>query len=335
MIDSQTKRVFGWSLGFSFLLHLSFIATPTGWWVRLLPAEEVPISMDAVLIPLPSPTPSPPITQSKTQSKRPATPEVPPITKAVTPESPTNGAAIESPPEFLPQSVTVNTPIIEPSPAITAPAIPPVQRPVVRELPERVTLNYAVHMGENGFKAGRATFVWLRQGTRYSLVSTTAATGLVSLFVSGRIVQVSEGEIAADGLRPSRYWLQRGEQRHDQAQFDWPARRLVLGGEGQRLPDTTQDLLSFPFHLALTARPDEAEFVLPVCNGRRLKSYRVRSLGIETLNGHMAWHFQGSREGEGVLDIWLDPDHNNLPTQIRTLDAKGTVMVLTLEPLGT
>ncbi|TSA20065.1 MAG: DUF3108 domain-containing protein [Betaproteobacteria bacterium] len=237
-------------------------------------------------------------------------------------------APVETPAVSVPPPPT---PPPSPPPPPPVAVTPPPARPLQRSLPDRMTLSYAVRLGEVGFKAGRMNFVWVRQGARYSLVGTVEATGVTALFMSGRIVQVSEGEIAPDGLRPSRYWLQRGERKQDQVRFDWTARQLNLGAETVALPDTAQDLLTFPFHLALTARANESEFTLPVTNGRKLKDYRVRSLGMERLDEREAWHLQGSREGEGTLGVWLDLTRGGLPIQIRTQDAKGKVMLLTLE----
>jgi hypothetical protein len=207
---------------------------------------------------------------------------------------------------------------------------------MVRKLPARLEIRYAVIMGDKGFKAGRATYTWVARDGRYSLVNVIEATGLVSLFVRGRIVQVSEGHIDASGLKPEEYWLQRGHHR-DSARLDWTNHLLILDKKGgEKLPEGTQDLLSFAFQLALTVRPEGAAFELPVTDGRKLKRYSFRHLGVETLHladgDHMVQHLQGSRAGEGTLDVWLD-DENGIPLKIRVTDQDGEVKTMQVEQI--
>ncbi|MDD3528661.1 MAG: DUF3108 domain-containing protein, partial [Gallionellaceae bacterium] len=157
-------------------------------------------------------------------------------------------------------------------------------------------------------------------------------------FVTGEIVQSSEGWLDAAGLRPQEYWLQRGQRRMEVARFDWDERRLALeGGARADLADQAQDLMSLPFHLAMTAREGEGEFALGVTNGRKFNEFTFRQLGREGIEvggrSLAALRLQGSRPGEGTLDIWLDLDGSGLPVRIRTTDRKGEVMELRL--LGT
>ncbi len=207
----------------------------------------------------------------------------------------------------------------------------------LRQLPSQFKMTYAVKMGEDGFTAGRATYLWRSEKGRYSLVNTIEATGLASLFMSGRIIQLSEGAFDETGLRPEQYWLQRNARKQDSARFNWVAKQLSLSGgsEGASLLPQTQDLLSFPFHLAMTGRAGEAEFILSVTNGKRLQAYTFNVLGEEVLrmgeSDVNVLHMQGRREGEGTLDVWLDLRHGGLPLRIKTLDMKGKAIVLEAE----
>lgn len=205
---------------------------------------------------------------------------------------------------------------------------------MVRKLPSRLEIRYAVIMGDKGFKAGRATYTWVTRNGRYSLVNVIEATGLVSLFVHGRIVQLSEGRIDASGLKPEEYWIQRGHHRAT-ARLDWTNHLLIIGDAGgERLPEGTQDLLSFAFQLALTAHPAGPAFVLSVTDGRKLKRYSFRHLGMETLHladgDHRVQHLQGSRASEGTLDVWLD-DKSGIPLKIRVTDEDGGVKIMQVE----
>jgi outer membrane biosynthesis protein TonB len=314
------------ALGLSLALHLALFNSPAAWLAQHA-ADEIVLPIEAALY-TPPPTPSP-------QKPRPARPT--PI--SLPPAPPPPAPALLQPPPVAQAAPAVPIEPVNAPPAIPAappeapqpaPEPPPPARPTQRQLPETLNLDYSVSVGEPGFATGRAHFVWTRRGNRYSLVSTTEATGLVSLFVSGRIVQTSEGEIAADGLRPAQYSQQRGQGRQASARFDWPNQRVTLAAREAHLYETTQDLLCFPFHLALTARPSEAAFDLPVTDGHKLRIYRIQFTGTESLDGHDTWRFQATRFEDGSLDVWLDPALGGLPRQIRTLDGKGKTMTLKL-----
>jgi len=208
-----------------------------------------------------------------------------------------------------------------------------------RSLPGTARLVYRVGIGDQGFVAGRASYVWHSAEGRYSLVSTLEATGVAALFVQGRVVQVSEGTVDATGLRPEQYWIKRGQKKQETARFLWDQGRLDLGARYgmHELPAQTQDLLSFPFQFALIASEDLDRFEQSITNGRKLKTYGFEMRGVESIEISGAslrtLHVQGSREGEGALDVWLDPARSGLPVKVRTLDDKGKTMMLLLESL--
>jgi hypothetical protein len=202
-------------------------------------------------------------------------------------------------------------------------------------LPERLTLRYSVLAGEGGFSMGQAVYTWLARDGRYNLVNVTEATGITALFMSGKIIQTSEGQITATGLQPEQFWIAKGDKKQPPVRMDWAQHRLMLPSGGVDLPILTQDLLSFPFHLAMTVRNEDGEWRVPVTNGRKLRIYDFRIVGKETLNqGEIqseTLHLQGGRAGEGSLDVWLALAHHWLPARIRTQDQKGKTLVLNLE----
>ena len=218
---------------------------------------------------------------------------------------------------------------------INSPAPVPAAPVARRELPSRLNLRYTVLAGEDDFKLGQAIYTWQQRDGHYTLVSIASASGLASLFVGGKLVQVSEGLVTPGGLQPEQYWLARNERRQETARFDWSQARLEQNGGSVELPAGSQDLLSFPFHLAMWVDAAATEWDLAVTNGRNLRVYHFRNLGRESINqgGAVvdALHLQGSRAGEGTLDVWLAPSRNWLPLRIRTLDQKGRVLGLNLE----
>lgn len=205
--------------------------------------------------------------------------------------------------------------------------------------PARLNLRYRVLLGEDGFTLGRSTYTWQARDGRYTLVSVTEATGVAALLVSGRMVQHSEGRVGPAGLQPELYSLQRSARRKDVARFDWGKGLLRQDSQqgDEPLPSAAQDMLGFPFHLALTLPPRTADFPLHLTNGRTLKEYTFRDLGLEPVKAGgrqvQARHLRGTRPGEGALDVWLDSRGHRLPVMLRSLDDKGKTMTLVAEAM--
>jgi hypothetical protein len=250
---------------------------------------------------------------------------------------------LEPKPEPKPAPISVP----EPTPHEAKPELPvPVaasapsteHRRISRALPENLVLVYNVLAGEGGFKLGQATYTWRVNRGGYHLESVAQASGLASLFVSGSIVQTSKGRMAGSGLIPELFTQTKSERRQDTARFDWVNKRLILADGHETLRPGTQDLLSFPFHLAMTVEAGDKAWVLPVTNGRKLKGYDFALLGRERLEvvktSVETLHVQGSRAGDGSLDVWLAPTRHWLPMRIRTQDEKGKVIELNLAKLS-
>ncbi len=334
----RAHRILASALLVSLAAHLLMLASAGSWWTP--PAAEIPFPIEASLVsPSAKTVPAPPVAKPRPKPNpiqpapvAPKTAETPEPSPPVAPEP----APVVTPPAAaVAVEPAIATPIPPPSPAPQPAVAEPALPPALRQLPERLNLRYAVRAGDGGFNLGQAIYSWQQRDGHYTLVSIAQATGLASLFVSGKLVQTSEGSITAQGLQPEQYWLSRSERKQDTARFDWGAGRLVQGNSGVELPAGSQDVLSFPFHLAMTVGSLTTEWTLAVTNGRKLREYQFRNLGQERL-AHGATeidtlHLQGSRSGEGTLDVWLAPSRHWLPLRIRTLDQKGKVMVLSLE----
>lgn len=313
----------------SLLSHLGVIGNVGLMWIT--PAKEVPLPIAAHLV-LPEQEPqSIPVTKAEPEPLAITVPlrepMLPPDTQAhshnmlepVPLESPSSNSS--TPPQPVPDIISPIDPVI------------PAPRPL-RQLPPRLTLRYDVQSGEDGFTLGRAVYTWTQSEDRYRLESVAESTGVISLFISGRIHQISEGRVMAEGLQPRFFSLTRGDRRPDTAQFNWDAGSVDLNGPPASLPVHAQDLLSFPFHLALSLRGMEDEWSLAVTNGRQIKLYAFMHLGRDILHFQDApletLHVRGARSGEGALDVWLAPSHDWLPIRLRTLDTKGRVITLHL-----
>ncbi len=347
------QRIFLAALLLSLLAHLLAAGSSGRWWTA--PAREIPFPIEAHLN-LAAAAAIPPVAALEKQrvGRNPRKGEAESVSaeaqrfrSSEAPSATTSAPSLQSKPEpepappDLPQApVAILAPPPEPvqnaAAALPAPPVVAAPSPVLRNLPERIALRYSVQSGEAGFTIGQTTYNGQFREGRYSLVSVTEATGITALFVGGKIIQTSEGWVTASGLQPALFWGAKGEKKQPPVRFDWPQQRLQLPDGGVELLPQTQDLMSFPFHLAMRVREDDAEWSLPVTNGKKLREYRFQVLGREQLaygEGSIeTLHLQGSRSGEGSLDVWLAPACNWLPLRIRTLDQKGKVIVMTLLP---
>ncbi|MHB1333604.1 MAG: DUF3108 domain-containing protein [Sulfuriferula sp.] len=327
------RRIFLLALVISVLAHLLLLATPD----FLPPATENPETMiQARLQPLPLPKPvakPKPVPVIKTIHKprpkpKPHTQPAPPKpTPTPTPEPPTPSA-----PETNATSASTQT-------APAAPAEPPIDTaaasepappssPPLNALPGKIDINYTLYWGTNGFKVGRAAYIWQVQGNHYVLTSITEGTGLIGIIQPGRLVQISEGRITPQGLAPDNFWIQRGKTTPDKtsvAHFNYQRHTVTLGKINHTstvsLLPGAQDILSVTFQLAMLA-PFQDKQLLYVTSSKDLTPYTVQVVGGEMLDTALGQlrtlHVVRNQEaGEDAIDVWLAQDYNYLPVKIQ------------------
>jgi hypothetical protein len=345
------RQIFVTALLLSLAVHLLVAGNAPEWWSA--PAREIPFPIEAHLA-LPKPAVQPEAAPAMSKPPRSGPEPVPrhlpedigqpqPLAQPAPPPQGETSPSVPTPepgPAVMPEPASQTQPAPMVAETTAAPPAPQAEAKPHREtraLPERLVLVYNVQAGDGGFNLGQATYTWQIRGERYNLSSVAEATGLASLFMSGRIEQSSEGRIGPAGLLPEQFTMARNQKRQDTARFDWPGKRLILPKGEELLRDNTQDLLSFPFHLAMTVAEGDGGWIVPVTNGRKLKGYRFAILGRESVEVGRerleTLHVQGTRAFEGNLDVWLAPNRHWLPVRIRTEDQKGKVMELTLARL--
>jgi hypothetical protein len=202
----------------------------------------------------------------------------------------------------------------------------------IRELPAYIEIVYEL----NGFLSGRQTHVWQRTGQRYTLETEGEVTGLVGLFMSGKMIQKSRGRISSLGLMPEQYEMQRLSGKKESLRFDYDA-NLIESNKGKRmleLPLLTgaQDPLSSIYQLAMAARDDKDGFIV-AASSKRVKGYPYRTLGTETLNTVLGelqtLHVTRAGDSEkGAVHLWLALERYALPVKVTYVDEDGTEWVL-------
>jgi hypothetical protein len=178
----------------------------------------------------------------------------------------------------------------------------------------------------------------------YKLSNVAEAKGLMSLFLSGQLVQTSEGKVTTSGLQPVQYVYQFGDKadKSQHATFDWQAGKVTLENSRRTvsvaLPDGTQDLLSFMFQFMF--EPPQKEMQLSITNGKKLRSYAYSFEGedqLQTKIGNLRTMHIGRSTGDGdeKTELWLAVDLHYLPVKIRQTEKDGSVIEQIVTSLST
>ena len=191
--------------------------------------------------------------------------------------------------------------------------------------------------GAGAAQTGQAVIDWRRAGTQYGLSMTTEIAGrpLVEL--------ASEGAIDAGGMVPRTLSAQRRGKARTATHFDPRRGRITFSASEGSVPMApgTQDRASLPMQLAGIARAGAAQLgqgiEILVGGEKDAGVVRFALVGreeIATPMGRLAtWHFASAPPPESYrarLDVWLAPQHEWYPVQLRSTDANGVVTTQTI-----
>ncbi len=201
--------------------------------------------------------------------------------------------------------------------------------------PQRIELDYLLYKGAQGLIVGRVVHTLEIKHDHYSITGVAEATGLFSLFRSGKLVQISQGTITAAGLRPDSFWVERGQSANttDSAQFNWETHTLTIQSpDGNRvlpLSAGTQDLLSFQYQFAVKPPPVGTSVALAITNGRKLNHVIYTAVGRTTLtlpdgSKMPTLHLVKQDKPHGDrTDLWLAVDKGYLPVKVKLTRKDG------------
>jgi hypothetical protein len=209
--------------------------------------------------------------------------------------------------------------------ALLAPALACAAAP-----PQSVTAGYDVYM--NGVHIAVMNETFETRDGEYRLVSESRAVGLASLFRRETVRFVSSGRLTPAGLQPLRFEGKRSDTdpRRVRGEFDWRAGRLTLehGGrtENLPLPRGAQDRLSAMYQFMFLAPGKTLDIAMT--NGRKLGQYQYTvqpGVEVDTPLGRMAtMHVvKQHRPDESGTEIWISPQHRNLPVKMLVLEEDG------------
>ncbi|MDP2248149.1 MAG: DUF3108 domain-containing protein, partial [Nitrosomonadales bacterium] len=185
--------------------------------------------------------------------------------------------------DVLPQDQTA--PVVVPSEEVTlsqeepAPELDRVASEIVEDTPSPLSFvetEFDIFRGIDGSRIGQTRVHYqTKDDGSYVIESESEAKGLVSLFISGKLIQRSEGSVTETGLRPTTFLYQYGgANKAQRASFNWDNERITLetskGREVLPLPGDAQDLISFMYQFMFV--PPLQEMQLNITNGKRLKA---------------------------------------------------------------
>jgi hypothetical protein len=206
--------------------------------------------------------------------------------------------------------------------------------------PTKVNLVYEATRNGQPFATVTETFV--QKDGRYKIESITKGLGIYALFGERRLT--SEGEVTADGLKPSHFELHQGDsaKRSLFADFDWAANVLKMKVKGEPrtapLQKGAQDLSSFVYQF-MFVQPKGEDFTLPVTTGKKLRTYHYKVAGRDISLDVPAGKFKtihlkdaGEDAAEDQKELWLGSESHFLPVRLTMVD-EGTKIVQTLTSL--
>ena len=282
-----------------------------------LPKPKSPKVVAAADLPAPAakpaaekpPAPLPPQETPPPVQDFPASPKTEPVAEAVKPEE-------NLPPEHAASIDEVKNSDVEVQP----------------KTPVFVETEFAVNKG--GTKGVmRNSYQVLPDGS-YVLKSEVEAKGIASLFF-GKLKQQSEGIVTEQGLKPSSYFYQYGnnEDKAQRASFDWQAGQVTMqnGKKIKTAPlvEGTQDFLSFMYQFMFV--PPLEQMQLSIANGKKLGTYDYGFEGEETLSTkmgelHTVHIFRSRADSDEKTELWLALDYHYLPVKVRRTEKDGYVI---------
>lgn len=200
--------------------------------------------------------------------------------------------------------------------------------------PAPQTISAGYDLFRNGLHIATMSETFEARDGGYRITRDSEAVGLLALFLREPLRVVSSGRLTASGLQPQFFEGKRhdADPRRARADFDWPAMQLTLTRDGRtdtlKLPPATQDLLSTMYQFMFIELEQLQRFELSMTNGRKLDHYLYTvqaGVEIDTPIGRMTTiHLvKQHRPDESGTEIWIAPQHRNLPVKMLILEEDG------------
>jgi len=204
--------------------------------------------------------------------------------------------------------------------------------------PTQIDLAYDV--SRNGKAFGTVKERYQQTGEQYRIVSTTKGQGVYAIL--GERVLSSEGAVTADGLKPTKFQLKRGDNKRKSltANFNWANAQLKMLRKGKektaKLLPGTQDLASYAYQFMFTP-PTGEQVKMSLTTGKKLKLYTyniTRDVTIKAAGkNYQAIHLVNAEiDGKKKKELWLAKvnGHDYIPVKYLVVDKHGDKLEQTL-----
>jgi len=208
--------------------------------------------------------------------------------------------------------------------------------------PKHIQLEYEV--SRNGKAFGTVTESYKQEGDQYHIVSTTKGEGVYALL--GERVLKSDGHVTAEGLKPSQFHLQRGnnDRKSLTANFDWSRQTLNMLVKGKprtaKLMAGTQDLASYAYQFMFTP-PQGEQMKLALTTGKKVKQYTYNVEQGVTVSAagksYTATHLMNAKvDGKKKKELWLAKVQKDyaIPVKYLVVDKYGDSIEQTLTKIS-
>lgn len=251
--------------------------------------------------------------------------------------------ALGDPAELVPPVVSAESSLAEEAPA--TPVEPPAPPRYKVSLPPsaELTLDVARTDAKGTEWYGKAVMGWSQTGDAYRMSFIASITMLVTINLAEL---TSEGATGEAGIVPRTMTEKRRGRAQTATHFNAEQARITFSASERDYPmlHGAQDKATFPMQLAGIARADAAQLQagveILVGEDKDANVFRFVVVGqeeIDTRMGKLAtWRLSrppvpGSYNSR--LDIWLAPDHNWYPVQLRNSEANGAITTQTIRKI--
>jgi hypothetical protein len=195
-------------------------------------------------------------------------------------------------------------------------------------LPKRIQAVYEVTKNGQPFAKVHEQFVVTEH--TYKIESVTKGIGVYALFGERQLTSI--GEVTEQGLKPTRFDLQQGDnaKKSLSADFDWVKQNLTMTVKGKVkeavLTQSTQDLASYAYQFMFLPAPLKDAVTVTLTTGKKLNQYQykinpefevINSAGVQYKTLHLVQSVQNKPE---TKELWLAAEHYYVPVRILMVD---------------
>ncbi len=239
------------------------------------------------------------------------------------------------PPDAVPAAPAAAEPVEN---AVAPPVVPAGPRRFKVSLPPSAELVLEIRRkdADGALWNGAGAIIWQNNGATYKIAVEAGLSMIVTRI--NLYVLTSEGTIGADGIAPQLSTEKRRGRSQTATHFNQQEGRITFSSSERAYPLTpgTQDKGSLPLQLAGIGRADpgqlSGDIEIMVGEDKDANMFRFIVVGQEELETKlgklMTWHLsRPPRPGtyNSKLEIWLAPERDWYPVQIRNTEANGAV----------